>query len=77
MDDRSEDIMDEGIIGFLSEETPMVSEETTQGFTPSKCSCELCNKINTVNHLWSRWEPSTPMEHILKKAIDKITTTMS
>ena len=72
LDERDDDEMEEGITGFLSDGAPIVNEEPTQSFTPSECTCILCNKINTTKQLWPQWVPTNPMENILKNAINKI-----
>jgi len=50
-------------------------EDEEDTFTHSKCTCELCISINTINEKWMSWEPQTPLEKSLKKNIDGIPDT--
>ena len=62
---------------FVTEGLPIATEEPTADFSPSSCQCAQCIQVNAVNALWEHWTPGTDLEVILKRAIDKISTTMS
>ena len=54
------------------EEDDELVDEIIVPFTKSNCKCSLCNQMNAMEFLWSRWEPDTPINKILKSAIDKM-----
>ena len=41
-------------------------------FTKSKCKCDLCNFLHKVDEEWDSWNPTSPLEILLKKNIDKM-----
>lgn len=48
--------------------------DTTNDFeqyTDSPCNCEICIRMKQINQQWNLWNPQTPMDNILKNAIDK------
>ena len=49
-----------------------MAKEEVMEFTKSECACSKCVQMNAVSQLWDRWEPDTPMNKILKSAINKI-----
>ena len=46
-------------------------EEFVEEFKKSECSCEFCKNINNIDAVWENWVPQTPIEKVLKKAIDE------
>lgn len=44
-------------------------EDIGEEYTVNTCTCEECNYINSVCKNWDNWEPTTPIEKILKSAI--------
>ncbi len=45
--------------------------EKTEEYNFSTCKCNICTNMNRINERWKFWEPTTNLEIILKKAIDK------
>lgn len=41
-------------------------------FIKSKCKCDLCIFLHKVDNEWDSWNPTSPLEILLKKNIDKI-----
>ena len=77
-EERLEDEDDTTIVDYLLEdeedfeELDISDEEEVMEFTKSECTCSKCVQMNAVSQLWDRWEPDTPMNKILKSAINKI-----
>ena len=69
--------MPEAASDYLTDGLDIAKAEPTCEFSPSTCTCTTCVQMNAVNTLWEHWKPSTMLEVVLKKGIDKIATTMS
>lgn len=46
-------------------------DESDDPFTRYQGDDELMNKINTAVDGWDEWEPATPIEQLLKEAVNK------
>ncbi len=64
---------------YCNDESEEESEEESDNgkyeeeeYSKSFCKCEICMKINCVLDNWSKWEPSTPLEKILKNCIESV-----
>ena len=55
----------------LDSEDDCGEEEFVEEFKKSECSCEFCKNINNIDAVWENWVPQTPIEKVLKKAIDE------
>lgn len=53
------------------EEEHCQEEHCQEEYRESLCSCVLCVKMKNINAQWNQWNPSTPMDRIVKKAIDR------
>ena len=68
-EDIAKELNDEEFDDYVSEEEEDELDDTEE-FKKSECNCESCNNINSIDESWENWVPQTPMEKILKKAID-------
>ena len=49
-------------------------DETPKEYCNSECKCYLCETLNNIDKRWSSWEPKNPIEEILKKHIDSMSS---
>lgn len=66
-DTEDDDIDDNNIQNEIIDD--MQKEEE---FSVNNCDCAICKCMTTIYTRWAKWSPSTPMEIILKRNIDKI-----
>lgn len=59
---------------IFEDEDGVKVEEDEEIFRPSlECTCSICVSTNYYDRYWTEtWEPQTPLEHILKRAVDNI-----
>ena len=50
----------------------IVDEEESDKFVVNACDCVLCKSVNSIYERWEMWEPSSPLEELLKKNINKM-----
>ena len=60
-------IVEDEISEEISEE-----EDEPKEYCNSECKCYLCETLNNIDERWNSWEPSNPIEEILKKHIDNM-----
>ena len=66
-----ETIVEDGIIENETTDDAITDEEPKE-YCDSECDCYLCKTLNTIDERWASWEPSNPIEEILKKHIDNM-----
>jgi len=49
-----------------------VITDEMEEYCNSECKCYLCKTLNNIDERWSSWEPTNPIEEILKKHIDSM-----
>jgi len=54
------------------EEIIMDEPEKITEFCESKCECMMCKTLNNIRNSWGTFEPSSRLETLLKKYIDKM-----
>jgi len=67
-EDESDEESDEG-----SDEEYVDEEEEENVFTRYTGDDPLLVKVNESYDLWEQWEPQTPIEHMLKDAVNNST----
>lgn len=40
-------------------------------WTRSKCTCDFCTSMHTVDEMWDSWVPEDPEEQFLKSSVEK------
>lgn len=50
----------------------IIPDEELDQFKNSNCKCILCNTLNTIEDKWDKFNPTEPMQKLLKKHIDAI-----
>ena len=50
----------------------IIPDEELDEFKNSSCSCVLCKTLNCIEIKWSNFNPTEPMQKLLKKHIDAI-----
>tara|TARA_Y100000816_G_C25999494_1_gene522190 strand:- start:404 stop:844 length:441 start_codon:yes stop_codon:yes gene_type:complete len=50
----------------------IIPDEELDEFQNSSCSCVLCKTLNNIEIKWSKFNPTEPMQKLLKKHIDAI-----
>ena len=66
-----ETIVEDGIIENETTDDAITYEEPKE-YCNSECKCYLCKTLNNIDERWSSWEPTNPIEEILKKHIDSM-----
>ena len=54
------------------EEIIMEDPEEVPEFCESKCECMMCKTLNNIRNSWENFTPSSRLETLLKKYIDKM-----
>ena len=54
------------------DENRIVEEVEEDAFALNSCDCVLCTYVKNAYEQWAAWEPSSPLEELLKKNIDKM-----
>lgn len=42
-------------------------------WTQSECTCNVCSNLNSALESWEKWNPSDPLEIVMKEVIEQIT----
>lgn len=50
----------------------IIPDEDLNKFKKSKCKCLMCTTLNTIEDKWDKFNPTEPMQKLLKKHIDAI-----
>jgi hypothetical protein len=50
----------------------IIPDEELDTFKNSECTCAICTTLNNIEDKWSQFNPTLPMQKLLKKHIDAI-----
>ncbi len=53
----------------------LIENHKQETFSPSICTCNICEKMNYIDKAWIHWKPTTNLEKLLKIHIGKMITT--
>lgn len=48
-----------------------VDDPEADSFCVSRCTCDICSNMNSIESRWNEWVPETPLERSLYTAINK------
>lgn len=67
--DAEEEDADNEVDAEEKEDADNEEEEWTQ----SECTCNVCSNLNSALESWEKWNPSDPLEIVMKEVIEQIT----
>lgn len=62
---------EDGGISDISTTASQTSFDFVEEYSMNTCNCDLCVKMNNIEHKWSEWVPETKVEKILYSSISK------